>query len=310
MALSDIILLDFKLHHFCRISWTSQKAREMWEPRFQQIRQMLGELKRHMLAEGLLGFDLQYIPLHERKALRNAVSPYGLIVRAIQSPPSALAPFLHHLPEEESINIFVLIGRKANVLAAQTAIREGDVAAFHQARGIPSCCTQSMLLRHQHRLFDPNWASLTSELAQDATPRTLQTTGNLLTHTLLHPLGLRLLPYTPCSPNCSHSIQRSQDLLSLARSQGYSSPSDWLIQILSWPLSWSALHGIAETKLPILKYSSPTDPTAHKYTLHQSGSAYPDLGERGLSFPYKRPPKLYFSETKAFKKGLEQDIEG
>ena len=61
---------------------------------------------------------------------------------------------------------------------------------------------------------------------------------------------------------------------------------DWLTEILSWPVQWSALHGIAETRTPVFKISSDTDATADKLTLTYLGTAEVARPRRGLGFPY------------------------
>jgi hypothetical protein len=79
---------------------------------------------------------------------------------------------------------------------------------------------------------------------------------------------------------------------------------EWLTEILTWPVEWSALHGIAEIKTPVLKVSTNTDATALKYVVQRKGASYPVEGAHGLKFPYQTPQRLPLTDSRGFKQGL------
>lgn len=83
---------------------------------------------------------------------------------------------------------------------------------------------------------------------------------------------------------------------------------DDLENILSWPVSWSTLHGIAEIKTPVCKIICNTDATATKYTLRLRGTRYPEEGAQGLGFPFRQPKRLALSDSKGFERGLENPL--
>jgi hypothetical protein len=66
---------------------------------------------------------------------------------------------------------------------------------------------------------------------------------------------------------------------------------DWLQQILSWPMSWSALHGIAEVKTPVLRYVRDTVATGDRLTVQWLGTVMPQTAARGLTFPFRLRPQ-------------------
>jgi len=100
-------------------------------------------------------------------------------------------------------------------------------------------------------------------------------------------MSLRAVPHLPCSFHCIRSVELGKKFMQLGREAGYAEEMDRLVQILSWPVEWSALHGIAEIKTPILKVSTRTDATPTRYIVHSKGEAYPEEGARGLCFPYE-----------------------
>jgi hypothetical protein len=79
---------------------------------------------------------------------------------------------------------------------------------------------------------------------------------------------------------------------------------EWLEDILSWPAEWSALHGIAELKTPILKMTTRAEATAWKDVVRWNGSRYPDEGARGVNFPYQAPNRCVVSSSRGFERGL------
>jgi hypothetical protein len=96
--------------------------------------------------------------------------------------------------------------------------------------------------------------------------------------------------------------------MEVGRRAGFQQEMDWMHEILSWPVEWSALHGIAEIKTPVLKVSNNTDATAQKYVVQRPGQAYPAEGSHGLSFPFQVPERLHLTDSRGFKQGLENPL--
>jgi hypothetical protein len=89
--------------------------------------------------------------------------------------------------------------------------------------------------------------------------------GPMASNILLQSLGIRAAPHSPCSFDCRETVRLAEDLAAVAAASGYGEEYGWLSSILSWPVEWSALHGIAEIRTPIVKLCTPTDATAHEY---------------------------------------------
>ncbi len=89
---------------------------------------------------------------------------------------------------------------------------------------------------------------------------------------------------------------------------GYEEEMEWLLEILSWPLEWSCLHGIAEIKTPVLKVSTTTDATASKYVVRVQGDRYPAEGSQGLNFPYRLSQPPLVTQSRGFQRGLANEL--
>jgi SAM-dependent methyltransferase len=73
-------------------------------------------------------------------------------------------------------------------------------------------------------------------------------------------------------------------------------------------VEWSALHGIAEVRTPVLKVSTRTDATSRRYTVRRRGDSFPIEGAQGLSFPFQAPVKLRLTGTRGFQRGIEHAV--
>ena len=64
-------------------------------------------------------------------------------------------------------------------------------------------------------------------------------------------MGARAVSHLPCRFDCEKTVALGQQLIEVGRKAGYERAMDWLLDVLSWPVEWSALHGIAELKTPV-----------------------------------------------------------
>jgi hypothetical protein len=129
-------------------------------------------------------------------------------------------------------------------------------------------------------------------------------------------MSVRATPHLPCRFDCPDTVRLGAALLELGRSLGFDREIDDLLTVLSWPVEWSALHGICEIRTPIFKVVTCTDATATTYRVRLPGSAYPDEGAAGLAFPYRPPVRQRASLSRSFRSGLahaeasEKSIDG
>jgi hypothetical protein len=158
--------------------------------------------------------------------------------------------------------------------------------------GYPDCC-----YRFFHRFWINEGFRDTTWPAAVATVTETRRLSNCIVETKCQPelnllgrwLGVRAIPHLPCAFDCAASLTLARKLLELGREGGFSEEIDWLRQILRWPAEWSAVHGIAEIKLPIARISAATEATSMRYVVRRLGDLYPDEGADGVSFPFRRP---------------------
>jgi hypothetical protein len=139
--------------------------------------------------------------------------------------------------------------------------------------------------------------------------RSVDVSGPLEANIFCRWVGVRAVSHLPCRCDCQETVDVARKLLALGRGIGFVEEMDWLVTILRWPVEWSALHGIAEIKTPVVKIITRTDATARKYVVRRAGDLYPDEGGHGLTFPYRSRRIPLLTQSPAFRRGLDNPIE-
>lgn len=121
---------------------------------------------------------------------------------------------------------------------------------------------------------------------------------------LLARIGVRVLEYLPCEPDCAAAMAAAQRRLERMRARD-PEVSDWALQALAWPIRWSALHGIAEVKTPLFKICHDTDDSPGCHALVRAGEVWPEAGAQGVRAPFRAPARPLFSAGARHLRGLE-----
>lgn len=303
--------LDFTLPEFTRLSWVSDAAREVWDPRLQRITLAWLELEWRSVVD------------QQRRCGVTMVSAVGLVDRAGDWARHGLSgmplEIVGQNPEDVTVanrvgsgepSIYrVVVGAPDSVRAFRNAWDAGNDEEMGRLLGYPACCVEfSRRVCEVEGLTDTTWPMALSTVKPENGTQCIEVAGPPEANILWRWIGVRPVPHLPCRFDCQASVELGRRFIAAGRQAGFGEEMDWLLEILSWPLEWSALHGIAEIKTPVLKVSTRTDATATKYTVRRQGPAYPAEGARGLHFPYRRP-RVVMTERPAFQRGLANPLE-
>jgi hypothetical protein len=268
--------LDFLLPEFTRIAWVSEAARRTWEPRFRRIRSRWSEIEWRSVADGIR--DCALIPATEEMlASTDHQWQHAGLHGALLPSVDLLAVAYGH-----ATNMSRRGERPAFAIGSLDRVREiqEEVAVQHHDEignllGYPSCCRRFFLrVRVEQQCVDTTWAMMTASVgdAGDGSritdERCATVFGPFETNVLWRQLGIRPVPHLPCKADCAESRRLAEALLDVGTRHGYGTEVAWMKEILAWPVEWSALHGIAEIKTPILRISTRTDATASKYSVN------------------------------------------
>jgi len=302
--------LNFVLPKFLRLSWVSDRAREVWTSRVKRILAAWGVMERESVLHGVRKCALEKSSL-QQGILLDASAAAGFIVAKLDAGTDEVSTMESNgaTAASDKVSHFA-IGDSSSVQELRSAWLAQDHDKIGGLLGYPPCCTQAFCERYARGDFsDPIWpTSIASSPAKQGVERHIDIeTGSPSCNIFWRSFGIRSVPHLPCRFDCEATAELSRSFFDLAARLGFAEEIEWLTQILSWPVEWTALHGIAEIKTPILKISTATDATARKFTACWIGSSYPDEGVQAIRFPYQIPRRLAVTESLAYQRGLAEN---
>lgn len=292
--------LSFRLPEITRYAWVSDAARSMWEPRFEGIKAAWAHV------------ELASVAGHQRPACVRLVHPGalhgsqpdpalgGLELAPIGAVAMSDSPYFASVASPVEGQPYAMQVAVASTVQDATALaeawRHGDQARIGKLLGYPRCCADFFDRTWvQEGWLDTTWPMTLGSTSDGADPNLdefeRQVAGPAGCNILLRWLGLRAVPHLPCSFDCVTTNQFAQSLRLVANDEGFGAEFDLLHQILGWPVEWSALHGVAIVKTPVVTITTTTDATAGRIRVRRSGDGkLPEHAARGLRFPFSEPP--------------------
>ncbi|MDB5703177.1 MAG: putative methyltransferase [Sphingomonas bacterium] len=237
---------------FCRSSWASETARALWEPRFRAARTACEDLAVLQVADGARGTVAVIRPASLARVTALAAER-GVALRSLDAAPATA----HAVAAGRLGRLLVAIGDVDPPLADPIENRDD---------------------------LDPVW-----RLAGAVSGDEVAVAGDWAVNPLLAPVGLVVQPLWPRGFDCPDAVARGAALVAAAARHDRAEAIGWLHEALSWPVAWSALHGIAEIKTPVFRFIRNAPPTPGKLSVRREGDTMPEGSARGLGFPFAAP---------------------
>jgi hypothetical protein len=308
--------LDFALPEFCRISWVSDAARAVWEPRVERIRFAWSRVEWHAVARGVRRCALTRTAPEELPRLAHELAGHGLVALPIGLEGSADTSYATTPAPYRAGSSFVyplVIGRSNDAFTFARHWEASDHEGIGALLGYPSCCRDFFAkVWVERRMVDTTWPmACATPGARRTALRTLVIEGASLASPMLRWLGVRLVPHLPCTHHCAASVAFAMELANVGRFAGFGQEMDWAEEMLRWSVEWDANHGIAELRLPVARIVARSDATAARHVVRVLGDGTaPAEAAHGLRFPYRAPAKRPQSERLAFQRGLRNSLQG
>jgi hypothetical protein len=298
--LDRIRRLDFSLPPFQRVSWVSDAARAVWRPRLQAIVKARPRIFAQMVL--VQAYPCARLRLTESEAseLQSWIKDQrnGLLARPVGAESGTDRGHPRYV-----------IGKPESVEAFASAWDKDQRDALDGLRGLPDCCRAFRgRVRDEGKWVDPLLAQALNTADATIANHSVQLASPGLLNMLPASLGVLPLAHTPCSMRCEATRRMAEAWVETARVNGFAEEMDHLKALLAWPMEWSALHGVAELKMPVLKMAFDTDATAETYRVRLLSDEYPVEGVYGLTFPFQQPTSAKISGSIRFKAGLANPI--
>lgn len=313
-------LLDFQMPEWMRVMWVSEKARRVWQPRVSRVAQLFHDLERHAVVDGLKPAALQAIQPHDLPRLTEWAARHGLVIMPVDMIANTEYATRVTKPRPgDAVAYWAVIGKPDVAKELFEAVHAQANQLVGRLLGYPACCCDHFAT-YWGKQVDPTWLAAINtpeheyRKTDDPTQQgktyaeTVRLKSPPETNLLLRWIGVRAVSHLPHSFACEESVEIGKQMIQVGRAHGYEREMDWLLEMLSWPVEWSALHGIAVIVTPVLKISANTDPTAWKYVVQREGTSYPEEGVMGLVFPFRTPKRPRLTSRKAFEESIEAAV--
>ncbi|MFZ5865270.1 MAG: class I SAM-dependent methyltransferase [Thermodesulfobacteriota bacterium] len=268
--------LNYRFKEFTRHHWANDETKALWEPRIRDVCACLSQLEWRSILEGIRSCALKIVKPDELQSLSSSLTRYGLTATPLQKIAAGnLYAVSRSAPREgEPFNYWCVIGRASDVQCVEHAHSSNDAETLGRYLGYPTCCTDFYRrFRAGEGFIDTTWP-----MAQNTTekrvisPTQVEVTEVSRCNILLRWLGIRMVFHLPCSFDCSPTVELAEKLTRVARAARFHQEMDCLEQMLSWPVEWSALYGLAEIATPVGTIYTVTDATAEKYRVSYRGA--------------------------------------
>lgn len=284
--------LPFVLPDLTRISWVSDFAREVWMPRIQSISRAFHEIEWLSVLSGVRACSLTSVSPDDICEYAGKMAENGLATLPLRKEGISTHVYSATVTLAEPgkpYNFYTVSGKMEDIVDFKDAYKNGNDELMGMLLGYPKCCRESYRkIWRDQKFVDTTWPMALTSVERHKTITEIEIEGKIYNNILWRWTGVRAVPHLPCSFDCRGTEDLAKALISVGRASGFDSEMTWLLEILSWPVQWSALHGIAEIKTPILKILTRTDATAKEYRVLYLGNMYPELGAKGLRYPYRR----------------------
>lgn len=277
--------MSFSLPSVRYLNWASADMRETWQAAFEAAPLVLAKRWLRLVACGAVPATTFQIRPFEIPIVMREARDLGIVCRVC---PDSSA-FLRRVAWDSlNASIWVAVGSERSLDQVEACARGEDETDFLRAVGWPDCCAQA---RSSLDADDPIWSFVLSTESGES----ILTSGDQLDwHPFLRRLRLAAIPHVACGHDC----RASKALASQSRGD---EPVD---QILSWGVTWSALHGLAEVLLPVAKLVHETDATPVKHTCTLQIGSMPERSPQGVVEPFRHPHRRPMRETHSFRAGV------
>lgn len=307
--------LNTVLPDWTRVQWTTIENKIKYEPILQSISSAWRHIERMSVVHDIRTSTLDVINADELIPLTEEYKKYGVIIVPLAKEGTALTYSSTSLKYEQGKPYRLRVVFTKSEKLAQEWFTTWNTTPLNNRRigellGYPTCCIDFYEKYWVNQNFvDTSWIMAADKLDVTDDTHTIHIKPDTPSecNILWRWQGVRLVSHLPCSFDCTHTQDIGIKMAELGRELGYTEQVDWIYELLSWPVEWTGLHGIAEIKTPINKISSRTDMTPWKYTVQKFSNIYPEDGVSGTMYPYteKKIKIKPITTTKSFQKSLE-----
>ena len=291
------LISDFEINPFTTVNYVSTEAKTIWKPLIQECSELIQRLELISVAEGQRKCAWQTVAVNRIAQLTITCMALGLNVYPIHNIATWGDGFAHKVKpatENGPTSTYCIISKDiVDAQAFRSAHENGNHLLQGEFLGFPECCTE-FFNKNWPEYYDPIWQAaentknkkvIDSETIEIEEP-------NQISNPILRCIGLRVGFHIPCSLGCAYTAAAGIERLSLCKTNKDKDAAETLLALLSMPMEWSVLHGIALVKTPIFYVRANSLPAIKKYTIKLMGKFIPKEAMPGKNFPFNIKNKI------------------
>lgn len=244
------------LPEWTRWAWASMVERDYWKPLFDRLSGLREEIEWITVIEGIRPAMYTFIKPEDLLQVNVRAAKHGLVVvpvLQVNTRDGAYASGSSGVSFDASKpwHYRALIASKEVlplILATENIASNNEVLG--QVLGYPTCCRE---------FFHRTWGAGQIDTTWDQYASTGDSVGPVEANLLWRWLGVRWVSHLPCSYQCAATVELGRKTRDAMKKYGYAEEIKAMDTILSWPVRWSGVNGIAEIVGPAIKVSTRTD---------------------------------------------------
>jgi len=285
------LISDFEISPFTTVNYVSSEAKAIWKQIIQECSELTQRLELVSVAEGQRKCAWRTVAVSQIAQLTTACMALGLNVYPIHNIATWGDGFAHKVkPAVKNCPTSTYCIISKNIVDAQ-AFKNAHMSGNHPLQGeflgFPKCCTE-FFNKNWPEYYDPIWQAAENTKGKKVIDNeTIEIEEpNAISNPILRYIGLRVGFHIPCSLGCAYTAAAGTKRLSLCKTKKDKDTAEILLALLSMPMEWSVLHGIALIKTPIFYVRANSLPATKKHTVKLMGKFIPKETMPGKNFPF------------------------
>jgi hypothetical protein len=281
------LLKNFSTDSFCRTIWVSAKAREAWEKTIRDFSQASQELEVLSVVHGQRPVAWQTVREDNLAELSMKWASQGLVSLPIRRVGNFTGFAHRHVPVkpgEVALMCVILARNLGDARAFMEANQKNDNVTQGVLLGFPRCCSQFFEDVWKDGYYDPIWQML----GPNVRPGERKIRVDIV-HPFSNPIlrynGIRIGFHIPHSFTCADTIKINQERFDLGKTL-WPGLMERGLELLSMPMSWDVLHGIAVVRHPLFYIVTSSVPARERHVIELAGNHMPEEAVRGTTYPY------------------------
>lgn len=263
-----------------RIAWWNEELHSLWEPRIKAVRKAYNDTELATVITGMRRVFVYHVPSSNFEQSYEFLRKNGLVYFPTNRS-GIYQGFSHrsHQPVKEG-EPYMLYGAAVKVDDVEAgelfvqASSDGftDHDAIGELLGYPKCCRDFFTTTWGKETIDPMYESALNTVGV-SNDDVLSVECHPYCNNMLRYFGIRITPHLTCSMQCEETIKWGEEWIEIMR-QIDDEAAEWAIELLSMPMTWDCLKGVAIIDTPIFRGVTNSDGTLERKVVKNAGMDY------------------------------------